>query len=506
MLKNLKWVIQPYIYWGSSAFIFLVVLFAIFFPGQADHFFQGLHKSIIHNFKWFYIGSVGVVLLFCLYLMLSRFGHVKLGQDHEKPMFPFLSWMAMLFSAGMGIGLLFYSVAEPLMHYMNPPFGEGQTSQAATQAMKITFFHWGLHAWGIYVLVGLALAYFCYRKGKPLSIRFTLEPLLKSQVNGFLGYTIDILAVLGTLFGVATSLGLGVIQINSGLNFVFDVPKSLSLQVFLIFFITLIATASLVSGVKKGIRRLSEINILIGIFLLGFVFFTGPTQNLLNLLIQNIGVYIQKLPEATFWTGARTNNKWIGSWTVFYWGWWIAWAPFVGMFIAQISRGRTIREFIAAVLFIPTLFTFIWMTVFGETALYLVHHGGGEILNLVQSDLPVALFTVLEKLPWGEVLSLLGILVIFTFFITSSDSGSFVIDMITAGGDENPPVHQKIYWAFMEGIVAAVLLVAGGLKALQTASITAALPFCFVMLAMMLSLFKALQKEKIQIYHGPDKI
>lgn len=437
------------------------------------------------------------MLFFCLILMPSQYGNIKLGKDDDEPDFGFMSWLSMLFSAGMGIGILFYGVAEPVLHYLDTPTSPGARFGDAGHALKVTFFHWGFHAWAIYITVGLTLAYFSFRRNYPLSIRYTLKPLIGRHVEGPLGYAIDIMAVVGTLFGVATSLGLGVIQINSGLNHLFGWPVSTPLQVGLIAFITLIATISVVTGVKKGIRLLSEFNIIVALLLLLFVFFTGPTVKLLNLYIQNIGVYLQGLPNVTFHTAARQDSPWMSSWTLFYWGWWIAWAPFVGMFIARISRGRTIREFIVAVLFVPSLFAFLWFTVFGETAIGMIQDGNLVLSDAVQNNVPVALFVFLEHLPLSTMSSILGLVVIFTFFITSSDSGSFVIDMITSGGSHNPPVAQKVYWAIMEGVIAAVLLTAGGLGALQMAAINAALPFSFVILLMMISLIKSLRtKEK----------
>jgi len=494
ILKDLK--INKPIFFGSSALIWVMLFFAIFFKKTSEIVFTQLYEFITVNFSWWYISCVAMLLLFSLFLMLSRFGDIRFGEDHEKAEFGFGAWMSMLFSAGMGIGLLFYGVAEPVLHYSTAPSSPGARFGEASHALKTTFFHWGIHAWSIYIVVGGALAYFTYRKGLPMSIRYTLKPLIGDQVDGPLGWLIDILAVLGTIFGVATSLGLGVTQINSGLSYLTDIPNNVYTQLFLIAFITLFATISVVTGIKKGIKLLSQANIVVAVILLSFIFIEGPTIRLLNLYVENIGIYLQGLPNVTFHTSARNDTPWMGTWTLFYWGWWIAWAPFVGTFIARISRGRTIREFVAGVLIVPTLATFFWFTVFGETAIALIEAGHTDIVTAVQENLPVALFVFLEKLPLTTITSSLSVLVIFTFFITSSDSGSYVIDMITSGGALNPPTIQKIYWAFMEGAIAAVLLVMGGLQALQTATINVALPFSFITVLMAYCLYKSIREER----------
>lgn len=493
MFKNLK--IHAPIFITSSLFIWIIVIFSALFMKQSSQLFTNLNTFITTYFSWWYILSVATLLILSLVLMMSRYGDIKFGADDEKPEFSFVNWIAMLFSAGMGIGLLFYAVGEPVMHYMDAPVTPGARFGEASHALRTTFFHWGIHAWSIYIVVGAALAYFTYRKGLPMSIRYTLTPILGKKVEGPLGWIVDILAVLGTLFGVATSLGLGVIQINGGLNYLFGLPTTITVQLSLIAFITFFATISVVTGIKKGIKILSQTNVIIAILFLAFVFLAGPSAKLLDLFVQNLGIYIQGLPNLTFYTAARQDNPWMNVWTIFYWGWWIAWAPFVGTFIARISRGRTIKEFVMGILFVPTIFTFFWFTVFGETAIHLIEQGHTDILESVSTNLPASLFVFLEHLSFSTVTSSLAVLVIFTFFITSSDSGSFVIDMMTSGGALNPPTIQKIYWAFMEGLVAAVLLLVGGLKALQTASINIALPFSFVIILMAVCLFKSLREE-----------
>lgn len=402
----------------------------------------------------------------------------------------------MLFSAGMGIGLMFFGVAEPISHYFAPPTIEGGTADAAREAMSITFFHWGLHAWAIYAVVGLSLAYFGYRKGLPLTIRSSLYPLLGERIYGPIGHAVDIMAVVSTLFGVATSLGVGVMQVNAGLNHLFGLPDNDLVHMLLIISITAAATISVVAGLDAGIKRLSEINMILAVCLLLFVLLAGPTLFLLQAFVQNLGGYFSSFVSRTFSLYAYEPNDWISDWTLFYWAWWIAWSPFVGMFIARISRGRTIREFVVSVLLVPSGFTFLWMTVFGNSAILFDMEGVVSLGQMVVDDMPVALFQFLEALPLSAIASFLGTGLAITFFITSSDSGSLVIDIITSGGDREPPVWQRVFWAVTEGVVAAILLLAGGLAALQAASLISALPFTLVILAICWGLYQALRDER----------
>lgn len=481
----------------SAGLIALFVAFGAAFPEVASTSFTAVQHSIVEGFGWFYIASVAGFLAFALFLMLSRYGEIKLGPDDAEPDYSYLSWFAMLFSAGMGIGLMFFGVAEPIFHYTAPPVGEGNTLEAARQAMVITFFHWGLHAWAIYIVVGLALAYFSFRHNLPLTVRSALYPVLGERIHGALGNTVDIFAMFGTMFGVATSLGLGVLQVNAGLEHMFGLPSSVGVQLALIAAITALATVSVVLGLDVGIRRLSELNIVLAILILGFVLVAGPTLFLLRALMQNIGAYLSDVVRLTFRTYAYEPNEWLGNWTLFYWGWWIAWSPFVGMFIARISRGRTIREFVVGVLMVPVLFTFLWMTVFGDTALWMQVEGIAPIAQVVTDNMPVALFVLLEALPLSAITSLLATLLIVTFFVTSADSGALVIAIIASGGSEEPPVWQRVFWALAAGVVAAVLLVAGGLKSLQTAAIAGALPFAVIMVLLCYGLLRALQNERM---------
>ena len=478
----------------------LIICFSVYgaaFNEHASDFFLSLQGFLVTNFGWFYMGVVALFFFFILFIAFSRYGSVRLGPDDSRPDYTFFTWTAMLFSAGIGVGLMFFGVAEPITHFARPPVGEGGTPQAAEKAMLITYFHWGLQAWGTYILVGLALAYFAYRKGLPLTISSALYPLIGEKIHGALGNTVNILAVLGTMFGIATSLGLGVMQVNAGLNYQFGLEVSGLNQVFIIGVITLIATASVVAGLNSGIKRLSQANAILALFLLLFLLIAGPTALLLNSFVQNLGNYLSNMVSLGFQMYAYESTDWMGGWTLFYWAWWISWSPFVGMFIARISRGRTIREFVVSVLLMPVGFTFVWLSVFGNTALFLELNGSGAgISEAVLNDMPTALFVLLEKLPWASVVSLVAIILIVIFFVTSSDSGSLVIDIITSGGGESAPVWRRVFWAVSQGIVASVLLLAGGLSALQTASISSAFPFAVVMLLICLGLLKGLQHER----------
>jgi choline/glycine/proline betaine transport protein len=501
--KLLDTICRP-VFFISAGLILLVCLYGAGFSEHAAGTFSSTQRWLVTNFGWFYMASIAFFFGFVVYLAFSRFANIKLGPDDSEPDYSYLSWFAMLFSAGMGIGLLFFGVSEPLTHFAQPPSGIGGTTAAANRAMEITFFHWGLQAWSVYIVVGLSLAYFSFRHGLPLSVRSALYPLIGDRIYGPIGHAVDIFAVLGTMFGVATSLGLGVMQVNAGLNFLFGVEISTYVQILLIVFITGMATISVVAGLDAGIRRISELNLLLALVMLVFILVAGPTATLLSALMQNVGGYLSSMVDMTFNLYAYEPKEWMGDWTLFYWGWWISWSPFVGMFIARISRGRTIREFIIGVLLVPAGFTFLWLSLFGNTALTMeLADSGVDLVTAALEDSPTALFAMLDQLPWSNVMSLVATLLIITFFVTSSDSGSLVIDIITSGGNEDPPVWQRIFWAVTEGAVAAALLLAGGLSALQAAAISSALPFAFVMLLMCYGLYKGLQMETIRRPYRP---
>lgn len=492
----MKTTLHPPVFFVSAAVVLATVAFAILSPQAAETVFDAVQSWILENASWFYIVTVAIILVSVVYLAVSRYGDIKLGPDHSQPDFRDLTWFAMLFSAGMGIGLMFFGVAEPVMHYVAPPTGEARTVAAAREAMKITFFHWGLHAWSIYAVVGLVLAYFSYRHGLPLALRSALYPLIGKRIHGPIGHAVDIFAILGTVFGIATSLGLGVAQINSGLSHLFGIPVSLPVQIVLIVAASGLATLSVASGLDRGIRILSELNLALAVALMLFVLILGPTVFIMQTFVQNTGSYLADIVDKTFNLYAYQPTDWIGGWTLFYWGWWIAWSPFVGLFIARISRGRTIREFVRGVLLVPTGFTLLWMTVFGDTAIHflLVDHID-SLARTVAQDSSVALFAFLEELPMPAVTSMIAIVMVVVFFVTSADSGALVVDMLASAGTDRSPVWQRIFWSSLMGVVAIALLLADGLEALQTATIASALPFSVILLLALWGVFKALRLD-----------
>jgi len=498
--------VNPPVFFLSGGLLLAFITFGALYP-HAQRVFGSVLGFVSTYFGWLYVLAVAFFIAFALWLLFSRHARIRLGDDDERPEFGTFTWFSMLFSAGMGIGLVFYGVAEPISHYTTPPLGEGGTAKAATDALPLTFFHWGIHAWAIYVLMALSIAYFSFRRKLPLALRSCFYPLLGERIHGTPGHVIDIIAVFGTLFGLATSLGLGAMQVSAGIErLTLDEPASQSLfwqsndtngQLILIAIITFAATISLVTGVKKGIRRLSELNLMLAGLLMLFVFLVGPTLFIVNAFMENVGNYLTVVATRTFRIGAFTDDKMVGT-TLFYWGWWIAWSPFVGMFVARISRGRTIREFILGVLLVPTFVTFVWMTVFGDTALYLERVAGVDVSGAVSADVSTAIYVVLEQLPLAAITSFLAAAVVAVFFVTSSDSASFVVDMLTSGGHPDPPIWQRVFWAVSEGACAGALLYAGGeqaLKALQSAVVSIGLPFCVVILLMCWSLARGLREE-----------
>lgn len=499
MTERRKWnsaILVP-VFFPAVAVIALLVIGTLASPELAGEVFSDVLAWITADFGWFYMLAVAIFLVFIVGVALSKWGRIKLGPDHAEPEYSFPAWFAMLFSAGYGIALLFFGVAEPVLHYSSPPVGAAETVDSAKQAMQIAYFHWGFHIWAIYGLVGLVLAYFSFRHGLPLSMRSTLYPIIGEKIHGPAGHAVDTFAILGTMFGIATTLGLSVIQINAGLNYLWpEIPVGTTVQIIAIAVITVFAIMSVVAGLDKGIKRLSYVNMILVLFILLFVFFAGPTVHILETYLQNTGAYLNNIVERTFNLQAYSRSDWIGNWTLFIFGWTIAWAPFVGLFIAKISRGRTIRQFVFGVMFVPTLFTFFWFSVFGDTALNLImNEGYTTLISEVQNDEAIALFKLYERLPLTSILSFATVVLIVTFFVTSSDSGSLVIDSLASGGRTDTPVWQRIFWASSEGIVAGVLLLAGGLGALQTASITSALPFAVIILISAFGMWRALVIE-----------
>lgn len=491
----------PRVFIPAALLLIAFASVAVAAPDWLAETLSDANTTVVTDLGWWYVLLVTSFVAFALWVAFSRMGDIVLGKDGVKPEFSYRSWFAMLFAAGMGIGLVFWGVAEPLNHLAAPPPGvAGDEAAQARAAMDVTYLHWGLHAWAIYVVVGLAIAYAVHRKGRPVSIRWALEPLLGKRVTGFWGDLIDVVAIVGTLFGVATSLGFGVTQVGAGLEYLGVIETATKgLLVVLIVAITAVALVSVMTGIDKGIKILSNVNMGLAVVFLVLVLILGPTVFLLSDFVQQVGSYLQnflKLSFNTYSFQGEEGKSWLSGWTTYYWGWWMSWAPFVGIFIARISRGRTVREFVLGVLLAPTLVTFLWFAVLGGSGLYRELFGNGGLIDgegAVSTD--KALFQLLDGLPMSGVLSAIAIFLIVVFFVTSSDSGSFVVDMIASGGNPNPPVWSRAFWASAEGILAAVLLLAGGLAALQTMAILVALPFSIVMVLMMISTYRALAGE-----------
>ncbi len=480
---------------GITIIVFVAV--TIIFQETVGTFLSELRPWLTSTFDWVFMIAANLFVIFCVVLIFSPLGKVRLGGADAKPDYSYAGWFAMLFAAGMGIGLMFFGVLEPVNHFLDPPLGVDAADQEAARAigMAATIFHWGLHPWAIYAVVALALAFFSYNRGLPLTIRSAFHPILGERVWGWPGHIIDVLAVFATLFGLATSLGIGAEQATAGLDYLFGIPADDLAKILLIFGITGIALISVLRGLDGGVKRLSEINMLLALILLIFVIAVGPTLEVLGGFFTNIAGYVVNLPELSNWIG-REDEGFMQSWTTFYWAWWISWSPFVGMFIARVSRGRTVREFLIAVLIVPMLVCVLWMTSFGGTAIgQFINDGYTGVTETVSAWTPeLSLFKMLEALPWVEVTSFIGIVLVIVFFVTSSDSGSLVIDMITAGGKIDAPVAQRVFWVLFEGIVAAALLIGGGLAALQAAAIATGFPFALVLLAMCVCIFIGLRK------------
>ncbi len=492
---------KPGVFLPASILIFAIVSMAAFFPEATARNVGRVQSFIVSDLSWFTILTVAVILLSTVYVAASRFGSIRLGPDDSAPAHALHTWFAMLFSCGMGIGIMFFGVAEPVMHFLEPPVGEGGSVEAAREALELTFFHWGLHAWAIYAAVGLVLAYFSYRQRLPLTMRSALYPLIGDRIDGPIGNAVDVFAVLGTVFGVATSMGFGVLQISGGLNHLFGIEPSVVMQSVLILFVTGLAAVSAASGLGKGIKWLSEANLFLALALLLMVIVVGPTTSLLKHFVENTGLYISGLISKTFnlYAYEPKSLDWLGGWTLLYWGWWLSWSPFVGLFIARISRGRTIREFITGVLLVPAGFTLLWMTAFGNSAIDLImNRGAATLAATVKSDVSVALFEFFNFFPMSQVLTGVALLMILIFFVTSADSGALVADTLSSGGASKTPARQKVYWCAVSGLSALFLLKADGLTALQTITLVSALPFSVVMLFALAGLFKALRADDLK--------
>lgn len=483
------------VFWVTLAITAALSVLGAVLPDKFEQISSMVMRFISNHFGWYYLLIVTLFVVFCVYLVFSKYGKITLGKVGEKPEFGYLSWFAMLFSAGMGIGLVFYGVASPVSHYMKtPPMAEPGTREAFEDALRVTFFHYGIHAWAIYALIGLVLAYFMFRHEKPGLVSSSLESLFGDKMTGPLGKTVDIIAVFATVVGVATTLGFGATQINGGIAYLFDIPISFSVQFIIILIVTVLFMISTYTGLSKGIRYLSNANMGLGAVLFLATLILGPTLYIFNSFTDTIGLYIQQLPSESFRLSPHNEEEraWVMNWTVFFWAWWIAWAPFVGIFIARVSRGRTIREFVSGVLIVPSVVGFLWFSAFGVSGMD-AQNKGAIIAALPDEQ---ALFGLFDQMPLSMILSLLGILLISTFFITSADSATFVLAMQTTNGSMTPPTAVKFAWGIAQSSIAAVLLYTGGLQALQNALISAALPFSFIMLLMIVSFYKALKKDK----------
>ncbi|MEL0050426.1 MAG: choline BCCT transporter BetT [Pseudomonas aeruginosa] len=490
---------NPPVFYGAAILILLFAAVVIGFPQRAGEWLLAAQTWASQTVGWYYLLAMTLYLIFVVVTALSGYGKIKLGADHDEPEFSYLSWAGMLFAAGISITLFFFCVSDPLTHFLQPPQGEAGTQEAARQAMELLFLHWGLHGWGVFALVAMALAYFAYRHNLPLALRSALYPLIGKRINGPIGYTVDCFGIIATVFGLGADMGFGVLQLNSGLDYLYAIPHTHAVQMVLIVLMMGAAISVAVSGVDKGIRILSDINMLLACSLLLFVLFAGPTQHLLNTLVQNVGDYLGHLPGKSFDLYAYGGpSDWLGSWTVFYWAWWIAWAPFVGLFIARISRGRTIREFVFGVLFIPLGFTLAWMSIFGNSALEQALGGASELGRVAIEQPSMALYQMLQNYPWSRAVITVTVLVSFVFFVTSADSGTVVLSTLSAHGgsaDDDGPKWLRVFWGSVTALVTGGLLFAGSIDALKSAVVLTSLPFSLILLLMMWGLHKAFYME-----------
>ncbi|MFS0673539.1 BCCT family transporter [Ornithinibacillus sp. 179-J 7C1 HS] len=497
---------QRYIVLYVSVFILsLIVLAGIVIPDQLERVTENIQTFFSNAFGWYYLILVTIITIICLYLIISPVGRIRLGKQDEKPEFSTPTWIAMLFSAGMGIGLVFYGTSEPISHYaISSPTGEVGTDQAVKDSLRFTFFHWGIHAWSIYSIVALAIAYFHFRHKRLGLISATLHPILGDRVNGVTGKAIDVFSVLATVLGVAASLGFGAVQINGGLSYLFNLPNTVWVQFIIIAIVTVLFLISAWSGLGKGIKILSNANMILATALLALMIIFGPTLFILQLFTNTIGTYIEALPRMSFRMAPLNEDihEWINGWTIFYWAWWIAWSPFVGIFIARVSKGRSIREFVFMVLLIPSVVIFLWFSAFGGSAIFLEHNGTATISSLATEE---SLFGVFSHYPLPLVTSITAILLIGSFFITSADSGTYVLGMMTTNGSHQPGNKIKFTWGILLSAIAMALLYTGGLQALQNMMIIAALPFSAIMALMTISLVKGLREEAKQLGIGRIK-
>ncbi len=480
----------------SLLIVLLLVLIGAISPDFLDSLSSSLHGSIIRNFGWTYLMTAFLFLIFSLFIAFSRYGSIKLGNDHEKPRFSYFGWFSMLFAAGMGIGLIFWGVAEPMSHYLNPPpYITPSSPQSARFAMRYSFFHWGIHPWAVYIVMSLSIAYFSFRRGMPPLISSCFYPLLGEKIFGVAGYIIDIFAVFATVFGIVTSLGIGALQINTGLASVLPFEASFTSTLIIIAVVTVLFMISSMTGLDRGIQILSKANVMLAIMILLFMLLVGPTNMALNVFISTFADYASSLFTMSLSTNPFRGLQWTQNWTLFYWAWWISWSPFVGLFVASISRGRTIREFVSGALMVPTLLTFVWFSVFGGAAFHLELNQDAHIAATVAQDVSTGLFKLYSYYPLSDVLTMLTVVLLVVFFVTSADSATFVLGMMTSGGQENPPANKKLVWGLTVSVTAAILLFTGGLEGLQRMAIAAALPFTGIMLLLCLCLLRGMRYE-----------
>ncbi|GKW10562.1 choline transporter [Pectobacterium punjabense] len=491
--------LNPVVFYTSAGLILTFSLMTMLFNKEANDWITHALNWVSATFGWYYLLAATLYIVFVIFIASSRFGSIKLGPEQSKPEFSLMSWAAMLFAAGIGIDLMFFSVAEPITQYMMPPEGQGQTMEAARQAMVWTLFHYGLTGWSMYALMGIALGYFSYRYNLPLTIRSALYPIFGKRINGPIGHSVDIAAVLGTIFGIATTLGIGVVQLNYGLKVLFQIPENLTVQASLILLSVIMATVSVTSGVNRGIRFLSELNVLLALGLILFLLFWGDTEFLLNALVLNVGDYINRFTGMTLNSFAFDRpTEWMNSWTLFFWAWWVAWAPFVGLFLARISRGRTIRQFVVGTLIIPFVFTLLWLSIFGNSALYQVIHGNLDFANEVMQHPERGFYSLLAQYPGFSLSASVATITGLLFYVTSADSGSLVLGNFTSRlGDINndAPNWLRIFWSVAIGLLTLGMLMTNGVSALQNTTVIMGLPFSFVMFFIMAGLYKSLRVE-----------
>ncbi|MED4203889.1 BCCT family transporter [Neobacillus mesonae] len=470
----------------------------VFAPKSLESFSNSSLSFIYNNLGWFILGSVFLFFAFCMYIGLSKFGHIRLGDDDDRPEYKTGTWIGMLFSASIGISLVFWGVAEPVSYYVDPPFGQAASEQSAKLAMQFVFLHWGVSAWACYALVGVSLAFFQFRKKLPASLSSVFYPLVGDKIRGTFGKVIDIIVILSIVIGIATSLGFGTLQVNTGVNYLWGIPVNINIQALIIIVVTFIYVGSTVSGLQGAMKHLSNLNMFLAFALLGFVLFLGPTQSIFKIFFQGIGDYVQNFIGMSFRTEPYNDGKWISSWTLFYFGWWIAWAPLVGSFVARISKGRTIKEFMFGAVFIPVLGSFFWFSVMGGSALHLIQNMGKQALaTAVSTDVTSALFKFFDYFPMGTFLSILAMVLVLVFFITSANSAVFVLGMISENGNPNPTHLTKIIWGIVIAAISVVLIMTGGLAGLQSALVATAVPLAILMIFMCYSTLKGLKEELI---------